>query len=298
MATYPNTPNNKPIFNEFMTPVGKITRLYHDAPRIKTNYETKQPILDKDGVPEAEYIVSIVWPKSMLDMEAHPTIPGSPGLLPLRRTAYQTQCEAWPETLDPARAAWVVLEPFLMDGDNPQHNTDRKEFLFGHVWMNIKSKAKYTRDPQGRIVYEGAPGLIGPYGENGPPLHHSGIWPGCEARASGVMFGTEFAGKKHIKKMLNNIQLYREGERMFGSTRPDAAKQFDPLMQGQPPIAGMVAGPMGGGMGAPAAFGAPAGLQGLWRSAAAGYRPFWGCPRLPACQSADGCRGLFCPAPF
>lgn len=245
MGTYPNQRDNKPIYNEFITPVGKFTRLYHEEPQLKTDYNTKQPVFDKSGIQIAHYKVSIVFPKSIADMETHPLIPGSPGLLPLRRLAFQTKGEAWPEALNPATANWIITEPFLYDGDNPQHNTERKEFLFGHLWMNIKQTAKYKKVPctpsqefpQGyRIEYEGKPGLLGPYGVNGPVPSPLDIWPGCEGRVSGVMFGTEFAGKKYIKLLLNNIQLYREGERMFGGSRPDAAKQFDPLMQGSPPL--------------------------------------------------------------
>lgn len=244
MPTYPAT-NGKPKFNEFQTPIGLISRLFHDVPEMKTDFNTKAPVLDKDGVQEAHYKVSMVWPKSMLDAvtSPDPRYPG-PGLVPMRQLAGQTANEAWPERLDPAKAAWIVLQPFLLDGDNPEHNTERKEYLFGHVWLNIKSRAQYRKTPDGKIIYSGAPGLLGPYGPGNDIAAHE-IWPGCTGRVSGIMYGTEFAGKKFVSVRLNNIQKYQEGERIGGGSRPDAASQFDPLMA---PPAGAITGTVGGGL--------------------------------------------------
>lgn len=253
--TYPAT-GGKPNFIQFVTPVGMISRLHHDEPRLKTDFNTKQPVRDDKGVQVAEYMASIVWPKAYMDIDQDPNIPGGCGLIPMRRQAYQAQCEAWPATLDPAQAAWVRLQPFLLDGDNPEHNTERKEFLFGKVWLNVKQRAKYRQDPQtGKVTYEGAPGILGAYGED---ISAMDIWAGCEGRLSGILYGTEFAGKKFISVRLNNIQKFRDGERMGGGSRPDAKSQFDPLMQGQPPMAAMPG--LGGGFGAPppqGQFGSP-----------------------------------------
>jgi hypothetical protein len=254
MGTYPNT-GGKPNFLEFISPIGLLSRLHHDVPRLKTNFNTKQPEYDDKGVQIAEYIASIVWPKKLLDLMDNPDIPGTPGLIPMRTLAAQAANEAWPERLDPAKAAWIVLQPFLYDGDNPEHNTKRKEILFGHVWLNVKQKAKYRKGPDGRVVYEGAPGILGPYGNDIAP--HD-IWAGCQGRVSGIMYGTEFAGKKFVSVRLNNIQLYKEGERIAGASRPDAKDQFDPLMQ---PPAGAIPGVAGGpglpGTGGPAPGGLP-----------------------------------------
>jgi len=210
----------KPIWNEFITPVGKLIHCYHDKPQLETNEKTKTPILDENGIQKAQFKVSLMWPKSFYDTQ----------LIPLRTMAALTRDQAWGETA--AYDTWFRLEPFLRDGDNPEHNTNKKEYLFGHHYLNFKAKAVPQKQPDGRIVYTGAPQVIGPYNED---LLPTDIWAGCEARVSGIMFGTEYSGKKFISVRLNNIQKARDGERIGGGERKDARSQFDPLAEGPAP---------------------------------------------------------------
>ena len=218
----------KPIFNEFQSPVvqdasgvwhgGKLVHSYHDKPQLKTKEKTNEPVLDKDGIQEAEYKVTLAWPKSWLNTH----------LIGMRTMAGLTRDQAWGEECgtDP----WLNLQVFLRDGDNPEHNTKRKEYLFGHVYLNVKQKAVASRLPNGQVLYSGAPGLIGPANED---LLAADIYPGCEVRVSGIMFGTEYSGKRFISTRLNNIQKVKDGERMGGGGRPDAKSQFDPLIAQQ-----------------------------------------------------------------
>lgn len=225
---YANNPikAGKPIFNEFQTPIGKVVHCYHDKPQLQqTDSQPPRPIMDEDGIQKADFKVTLAWPKSFKDTE----------LIPLRKLAAQTVREAWGEQA--MQDAWLNLQPFLRDGDNPEHNTKRKEYLFGMVYLNFKSKATPTRHPDGRVTYSGAPGLIGPYNED---LLAVDMYAGCEARVSGIMFGTEYSGKRFISTRLNNIQKNIEQpgkpfERMGGGGRPDAKKQFDPLATGPGP---------------------------------------------------------------
>jgi hypothetical protein len=57
--------------------------------------------------------------------------------------------------------------------------------------------------------------------------------------ASGIMFGTEYSGKRFISTRLNNVQLDVPPPggftRMGGGGRPDAKSQFDPLATGPAP---------------------------------------------------------------
>jgi hypothetical protein len=64
----------------------------------------------------------------------------------------------------------------------------------------------------------GAPGLIGPANED---LLPTDVYSGCFARVSGIMFGTEYSGRKFISVRLNNVQKARDGEKLGGG-RPDA----------------------------------------------------------------------------
>lgn len=219
---YANNPAKagKPIFQEFMSPVGKVVHCYHDRPQLQeTDSKPPRPVLDENGIQKADFKVTLAWPKAFMNTE----------LIPMRTLAAQVVTEAWgPEAI---HDAWLNLQPFLRDGDNPEHNTKRKEYLFGHVYLNFKSKAAPTRHPDGRVTYSGAPGLIGPYKEE---LMPSDMFAGCEARISGIMFGTEYSGKRFISTRLNNIQKgiedpARPFERMGGGGKPDAQKQFDPL---------------------------------------------------------------------
>jgi hypothetical protein len=205
----------KPIFNEFITPIGRVVHCYHDKPQLQeTDSKPPRPVMDENGIQKADFKVTLAWPKAMLTTE----------LMPMRTLAGLTRDQAWGP--DAATDPWLNLQPFLRDGDNPEHNTKRKEYLFGHVYLNFKSKAAATRHPDGRVTYSGAPGLIGPYNED---LLPSDMYAGAMARISGIMFGTEYSGKRFISTRLNNIQKAADGERMGGGGKPDAKSQFDPL---------------------------------------------------------------------
>lgn len=221
-SLYANNPTKpgKPIFNEYTSPIGKVVHCYHDKPQLQeTDSKPPKPVLDENGIQKAEYKVTLAWPKSFMDRE----------LIPMRQLAAQTRDEAWgPEA---AADAWLNLQPFLRDGDNPEHNTKRKEYLFGHVYLNFKQKAGAQRQSDGRVVYSGAPGLIDAYCND---LMPTDLYAGCDARVSGIMFGTEYSGKRFISTRLNNIQrapVPASGmwERMGGGGRPDAKSQFDAL---------------------------------------------------------------------
>jgi hypothetical protein len=204
----------KPIFNEFRTPIGTVVHSYHDTPQLAEDEKTKKPILDDEGIQKAEYKVTLAWDKALLNTE----------LIPMRTMAALTRDQAWgPEA---AADPWLNLQPFLRDGDNPEHNTKKKEYLFGKVYLNFKQKAKAQRLPNGTVIYTGKPGLVGPNVED---LLAADMYPGCRALVSGIMFGTEYTGKRFISTRLNNIQKAADGERIGGGGRPDAKSQFDPL---------------------------------------------------------------------
>jgi len=205
----------KPLFNEFITPIGLITHCSHDKPLLKVNEQTRQPIMDDQGFQEAEYRITMAWEKSRINE-----------LVPLIELAKLCQSQAWPESLQPG--AFFHLEPFFRDGDNPAHNTKKREYLFGKYYLNFKQKAVASRHPNGQVIYAGAPGLIGPHNEDIMPLD---LYSGCSGRCSGIMFGTSYMGKNFISTRLNNIQKFEDGERI-GATRPDAKSQFTPLKQG------------------------------------------------------------------
>jgi hypothetical protein len=209
---YPNN-NGKPIFNQFITPIGLITHCAHDKPLKKINEKTRMPILDENGIEEAEYRVTLAWEKQRLAE-----------LQELIDLAQRTKGEAWPESLNPG--AFFALETFFRDGDDPRHNTMKRDYLFGHYYLNFKSKATGSRNPvNGQILYSGAPGLVDQYGQPMLPLD---LYSGCTARCSGIMFGTEYLGKNFISTRLNNIQKADDGTRL-GNVRPDAQSQFGPL---------------------------------------------------------------------
>jgi hypothetical protein len=207
----------KPTFNEFITPVGKVVHCYHDQPQLETtDSKPPKPVMDENGIQKAQYKITLAWPKALMGTE----------LIPMRTMAALCRDQAWgPEA---ANDAWLNLQPFLRDGDNPEHNTAKKEYLFGMVYLNFKQKANPTRHPDGRVTYSGKPGLIGPYNED---LLPADMYAGCMARASGIMFGTEYSGKRFISTRLNNIQKAADGERIGGGGRPDAKSQFEPLAQ-------------------------------------------------------------------
>lgn len=214
----------KPVFNTFLTPIGLIAHLYHDAPQLKTKDQNGQiPDIDPEtGIQKAEYKVTLAWSKTRVNE-----------LQDLINLAMQTQAEAWPDSVKPG--AFFQLEPFFRDGDNPAHNTKNKEYLRDRYYLNFKQKADAKRDAiTGKVVYSGAPGLLGPYGPE-DLIMPMDIWPGCTGRVSGIMFGTEYAGRNFISVRLNNIQKYDEGDgtRIGGGSRPTAAQQFGALKDGQ-----------------------------------------------------------------
>lgn len=211
---YTDQPNNKPIFNEFITSVGKVVHCYHDRPQLNTTEKTNLPVLDENGIQKADFKITLWWPKDELNTT----------LIPLRTLAATTRDQAW--GVAAATDKWFRLEPFLRDGDSPEHNTMKREYLFGGVYLNFKTKAIPTRHSDGRVTYTGAPGLIGPYNED---LLPTDMYAGCKARVSGIMFGTDYSGRNFISVRLNNIQKAEDGERMGGGGKPDAKKQFEPL---------------------------------------------------------------------
>ena len=220
MALYTKPYNGeKPIFQEFQTPVGKVVYCFHDVPNLEvTDSQPPKPVMDEEGIQKANYKVTLAWPKAFKDRE----------LMPMRQLASQVVEEAWgPGALaDP----WLNLQAFLRDGDNPEHNTMKKEFLFGMVYLNFKSKAKAQRLSDGKVTYSGKPGLVDEYSNDLLPVD---MYAGCDARISGIMFGTMYSGKRFISTRLNNIQRAPAPpggfERIGGGGRPDAKTQFDPL---------------------------------------------------------------------
>jgi hypothetical protein len=212
---YPNN-GGKPIFNQFITPIGLITHCSHDKPLLKVNEQTKKPVMDDQGMQEAEYRITMAWHKDRL-----------PELQDMIEMARLCQSQAWPESLQPG--AFFHLEAFFRDGDRADHNTKKREYLFGHYYLNFKQKAIASLNPiTKQVIYSGAPGLVGPYGEDIMPLD---IYSGCTGRCSGIMFATEYMGKCFISTRLNNIQKFEDGERI-GNVRPDAKDQFTPLKTG------------------------------------------------------------------
>lgn len=207
----------KPKFNEFITPIGVAVHSYHDKAQVQTDDKTQAPILDKDGIPRADFKVTVAWEKNRLQSD----------LAELVQLAGRTRDEAW--GADCVNDQWFRLQPVFRDGDNPEHNTKRRDYLFGKYYMNFKGKAVPVIDPvTGKHTgsYMGAPGLVDEYNNDMLPVD---FWAGCECRVSGIMFGTEYMGKNFISTRLNNIQRAKKGERLGGGGRPDAKKQFDPL---------------------------------------------------------------------
>jgi len=218
---YPNN-GGQPLVHEFIPPIGLLVHASHDRPLLKTNEQTKKPILDDAGLQEAEYRVTLAWDKVRIAE-----------LQPLIQLVQQTKEEAWPGSSVPG--AFFALEPFFRDGDNPAHNTKKRDYLFGKYYLNFKQRAQANRHPgTGQVIYSGAPGLVGRMGEDIMPMD---LWSGCTCRISGIMFGTEYMGKNFISTRLNNIQKDQEGERMVGG-RPDAKTQFGPI-DGAPVQGGM-----------------------------------------------------------
>lgn len=217
----------KPTFHEFLTPIGLIAHLYHDKPQLKTKDQyARIPDMDENGIQKAEYKVTLAWSKTRM-----------PELQELINLAHAVRAEAWPESMIPG--AFFHLEPFFRDGDNPAHNTKGREYLRGRYYLNFKQPAKAARDPLNaqNIVYTGGPGLLGPYGPE-DKIMPVDLYPGCTGRCSGIIFGTEYAGKNFISVRLNNIQKYEDGERIGGGARPTAESQFGAIKTGVPPLVG------------------------------------------------------------
>lgn len=239
-ALYANNPvkPGKPIFQTVITPVGDIVHCYVDKPSLQeTDSKPPKPILDDNGIQKAEYKVTLAWDKALM----------TTALIPMRQLAAVVRDEAWGP--DCANDPWLNLQAFLLDGDNPEHNTKRREYLFGKVYKNFKQAATPTRHPDGRVTYSGAPGVLDAWGNDALPVD---LYAGCRGRVSGIMFGTEYSGKRFISTRLNNVQLDVPPPggwtRMGGGGRPDAKSQFDPLATGpNPNTPGL--GALGGGFG-------------------------------------------------
>ncbi len=215
----------KPVFHEFMTPIGLIVHLYHDKPQLKTKDQFgKVPDIDpKTGIQLAEFKVTLAWSKTRI---------GELG--EIIALAGQVKAEGWPESQPTPQnpQPFFALEPFFRDGDNPAHNTQGRDYLKGRYYLNLKQKATATKDSFGQVLYGGAPELRGPNGP-GHIIMPTDIYPGCTGRASGIV-STEYMGKHFISTRLNNIQLYQEGERIGGGQRPSADSQFTSLTGQQP----------------------------------------------------------------
>lgn len=207
----------KPKFNEFQSPIGVAVHSYHDKAQLMTDDKTGAPVLDKDGIQRADFKVTLAWEKHRLNTD----------LASLVKCAETTRNEAWGP--DCVNDTWFRLQPLFRDGDNPEHNTKKKEYLFGKYYLNFKSRGIPVIDPvTGKHTgsYMGAPGLVDEHAQDMLPVD---FWAGCEARVTGIMFGTEYMGKNFISVRLNNIQRAKKGERLGGGGRPDAKSQFDPL---------------------------------------------------------------------
>jgi hypothetical protein len=214
----------KPVFNEFITPIGHCIYTYHDEPQAVTKDNSTEPQLDEKGFPKAEFKVTLKWPKHEMDTT----------LVPMRQMAALVRDQAWGPGA--AADAWLNLQAFLRDGDNPEHNTKKSEHLFGQVYLNFKGKASpVVINGEFQKRYTGAPGLIGPRNED---LMPTDWYSGAYGRVSGIMFATEYMGKRFISTRLNNIQKGGgpngdgNGERIGGGGRPDAKSQFEPLQTG------------------------------------------------------------------
>lgn len=211
----------KPIFHEFITPIGLTVHSYHDTPQLKTTDQAGNiPDIDpKTGIQNAEFKMTLAWHKSR---EAE--------LREIIELAQTVKAEGWPESLQ--ANAFFALQPFFRDGDNPEHNTKNREYLHGRYYLNFKQKAvgKPTYPgqpigPQNPVIYTGGPGLLGPHGPE-DKIMPVDVYPGCTGRVSGIMFATEYMGKHFISTRLNNFQKYEDGDRIGGGGRPTAESQF------------------------------------------------------------------------
>lgn len=266
----------KPNFIEGLSPVGTIVHLYHDRPQLKTSDQYgKVPDIDPDtGVQKAEYKGTLAWEHS-----------AAGELQEMINNARQAQEEGWPGSTAPG--AHFFLQPFFRDGNNPEHNTENKDYLRNRYYLNFKKKAKIEalrpNEPVGpnNFKYTGAPGLLGPYGPENI-IMPGDVWAGCRGRISYIMFATEYMGKHFISVRMQNLQKYDEGDgtRLGGGGTPAASSQFGALMA--PPAGGL--GGMAGFPGAgaqPNPFGGPAPQSGFGTSPAPAANPFAAPPSAP-----------------
>lgn len=199
------------IFVNFITPEGRL--LYSSLAEAQQELDDNQkPKFDPDtGLPIMNFSALVMWPKAMYEAD----------LIPLRQLAATAKYKKWPNS---DSDNWFRLQPFLLDGDNPEHNTKNKEELRGHVYKNFKCKAKVKKNTDGTITVLEYPETIDRYKTNISPLD---VYSGCFVRISGSMFGTSYMGKNFISVRLGNVQKLRDGEKLF--SRPSAKDQFDDL---------------------------------------------------------------------
>lgn len=175
-------------FFEAMTPVGKLLFVFLNRPQE-----------DDNGVDW--YKVTIAWPKSMYGSE----------LKPLRKEAMKAARAYFGEKVP-------KLQPFLRDGDNPEHNSGDVEELYGCYYFTAKSKAE-----------KGRPGIVDRTGEN--DLDPMEVYSGCTGRLSVLLGGYNNKGKKGVWIRLQNVQKAKDGDRIGG--KPSAKKQFGKLDTGE-----------------------------------------------------------------
>jgi hypothetical protein len=175
---------------ECITPVGKMNYVF-----------VGQPKEDDENKGKYWYSLMLAWPKAYLNTQ----------LIELRQKAMEAAKQFFGEQVPP-------LQPFLRDGDNPEHNTADNADLKGMVYLNIKCKCE---DP---IHKSDMPGIVDRYGA---PILPVDIYSGATGRCSVILGGYNNKGKKGVWVRLQNIQKDQDGERLSG--RPDAAKQFGAL---------------------------------------------------------------------
>lgn len=178
--------SNKNEFFEAMTPVGKFLFVFLNKPQ-------------EDDNGEEWYKLTIAWPKSMYDTE----------LKPLRKEAMRAAKAFFGEKIPP-------LQPFLRDGDNPEHNSGEVEELYGCYYFTAKSKAE-----------KGRPGIVDRRKNDLDPMD---VYSGCTGRISVLLGGYNNKGKKGVWIRLQNVQKADDGDRIGG--RPAAKSQFDELPGG------------------------------------------------------------------
>jgi hypothetical protein len=177
---------DKQEFFEAMTPVGKFLFVYLNKPQE-----------DDNGI--EWYKLTIAWPKSMYNTE----------LKELRKAAMRAAKAYFGEDVP-------KLQPFLRDGDNPEHNSAEVEELFGCYYFTAKSKAE-----------KGRPGIVDRKKNDIDPLD---VYSGCTGRVSVLLGGYTNKGKKGVWVRLQNVQKAADGDRIGG--KPAAKKQFDELPGG------------------------------------------------------------------